>query len=366
MMNSSKPSILLVDDDKQNLDDLGHSLEKLLEDDAAVIRWYPSVDEGSLADAFASRLDDATILVITDYDLTTSVNGLFGHSIVGWCQNRSIPVGDFSRNFDALPSEPNLFELRVPTDQREATDFIANTFRGFHKIRRWLEDHPEALSEHRSLAGVLAAILNNPQSESQFAAYTTKLGASNSALLQKLKDFAGSPDSAPDDSNKTQFLTYVLGHVLSNAILRYPGPILSAQVLCAYLATAPHESESLIPLFRGAKYEGPFSEGIPLFWRDEVDSILDEMAASISEEQFESFGDFNRKAAEAELGRRLSPHSCSRCEGLKGGYWCPFTVRPVCERGDCSVPASSWIPSGAQISRIERDFHDEWAPILGL
>ena len=170
----------------------------------------------------------------------------------------------------------------------------------------------------------------------------------------------------PGDQEKTRLLAYVLGHVLLNAVLKYPGPILSGEVLCAYLATAPNEIDPLTDLFKEARYEGPFRNDASLFWRDDVDSILDRLAVDIAEDHFESFGDFNRGVAETALNRKLVPHSCRRCKGVKGGFWCPFTTRPVCERADCSIPASSWIPSGAQLCRVERDFYDEWAPILGF
>ena len=365
-MNASKPSILLIDDEQENLNSLANSLRDRLQDDAELIPWQPTAEDKSLVHTFEQYVDNHTILVITDYDLTTSVKGFFGHSIVGWCQMRSIPVGDFSRaNFDALPREPNLFELRVPTNEREATDFIANTFRGFCDIRMWIEDNLEILTDQRSLAAVLATILNRPRSESQFAAYMTRLGASNSALLQKLKEYAGE-EVVPKYEDKIRFLTYVLGHVLSNAVLKYPGPILSGEALCAYVATSVDEMNSLADLFGNAKYTGPFSESTALFWREDVDSIIDGFGEGIVDEQFDSFGDYHRRAIEATLERTLASHTCQRCDGVKGGFWCPFTERPVCERGDCSVPASSWIPSGAQLSRVERDFYDEWAPILGF
>lgn len=365
-MNASKPSILLIDDDQKSLHSLASSIRTRLQDDAELSIWQPREEDGPPADAFEQHIKINPTLVVTDYDLTTSVKGLFGHSIVGWCQSQSIPVGDFSRaNFYALPSEPNLFELRVPTDQQEATDFIFNTLHGFYEIRMKIENNVNVLTEQRSLAAVLAALLDRPQMESQFAAYMTRLGASNSALVQKLREFAVKK-SPPNHEDKTRFLTYVLGHVLSNAVLKYPGPILSKRVLCAYLATEVDEYGSLIGLFEEARYRGPFSEGVPLFWRDKVDSIIDDLAQDIAEQQFESLGDYNRKAVEAALNRGLASHSCGRCGGLKGGFWCPFTMRAVCERDDCSVPASSWIPSGAQLSRVERDFYDEWEPILGL
>ena len=364
-MDGSTPSVLLIDDDQESLDHLAHRLRAQLGTDAELVIWRPSTADGPTREAFDERINQRTALVITDYDLTTSINGLFGLSIVGWCQSKSIPVGDFSRaNLDALPREPNLFELRVPTNIEQASQFINNMFRGFHHIRLWLEGHPDILTQPRSLAAVLAILLEKPQSESMFAAYMTKLGAANSALLQTITRFAD-PDQLPTEEDKARLLTYVLGHVLANAVLKYPGPIVSLEALCAYFGTDLEEGVALSALFDGARYDGPFGHSAHYFWHEVVDAILDDMPGGLENEQFESFAEYNRRAVEFHLDRPLARHPCDRCGGVKGGFWCPFTMRAVCERGDCSVPASSWIPSGAQLSRVEKDFHDEWAPILG-
>jgi len=360
-----KRSILLVDDKQANLDGLSGRIEAILADtDVEVRTWVPTGDEDPEA-AFRARVDKGTVLVVTDYDLTPIIKGLFGLSIVGWCQTLSIPVGDFSRgNVAALPKEPNLFELRVPAAEEEGAAFIATTFRGFDSIRRGIVDNPGILTERRSLASVLGALLDRSRLESQFAAYMTRLGAANSSLLQQLREFAG--PEVPDMGDKVRLLTYVLGHVLQNAILKYPGPILSVKALCAYLATTEAEVGAVTPLFAAAEYKGPFGDGTKLFWRDDVDDVLDGLGGTIKDEQFESFADYNRRAVEVALGRSLANHDCDRCGGVKGGFWCPFTQRPVCERANCSVPASSWIPQGAQLTRVERGFYDEWAPLLGL
>ncbi len=366
-MNDSQPSILLIDDDKKSLTGLQRRLKTRLPG-VRLDTWRPTVDDGPLLAAFNSRVDDHTVLVIVDYDLTPSVRGLFGSTIVGWCQNRSIPVGEFSRaNDPALPRDPNLFELRVPSAEAKAAAFIVDTFKGFREIQEALDITPQLAREGRSLAAVLAALLGRPGLESQFAPYMSRLGASNAALLQQLKNSL--PDAEhPDDAKIIRLLTYVLGHVLSNAVLKYPGPILSGPVLCAYIATAPDEIKPLAKLFHRARYRGPFGYRVPLFWRDVVDDVLDRRAKRIADKEYDSFGDYNRSIVEAALQRRLKSHECQRtgCLGKKGGFWCPFMMRPVCERGDCSVSSSSWIPSGAQLSRVERDFYDEWSPILGF
>ena len=364
-MDIPKPCILLIDDDIESIERLRDRLGQLLGDSVELIVWRPTPDDGNTREAFDRQITDRTALVVTDYDLTTSLHGLFGLSIVGWCQGLAIPVGDFSRaNFDALPKEPNLFELRVPTSEEQAAAFIANAFTGFQFIKSQIHERPEILTASRSLATALSILLDSPNSESMFAAYMSKLTASNSALLQMIKAFAGG-NTLPTDEQKARILAYVLGHILANAVLKYPGPIVSLDVLCAYFATSSEEAEILSPLFEPAKYQGPFNLRQQFYWRDRIDSIVDDMSEGFDDDQFDSFAEYNRHVVERQLARSLAPHTCDRCDGLKGGFWCPFTLRAVCERGDCSVPASSWIPSGAQLSRVERDFYDEWAPILG-
>jgi len=128
-------SILLIDDDPKLLDELAKQLAALIKDEAEIRLWVPTKDEADPQSTFAQKIDAGTLLVVTDYDLTAQGRtGLFGASIVGWCQARAIPVGDFSRgNSGALPKEPNLFELRVPTDAAQAAVFIAGVFRALRR-----------------------------------------------------------------------------------------------------------------------------------------------------------------------------------------------------------------------------------------
>ena len=156
-MNIPKPSILLIDDDIESIERLRDRLGQLLGDSVELIVWRPTPDDGNTREAFDRQITDRTALVVTDYDLTTSLHGLFGLSIVGWCQGLAIPVGDFSRaNFDALPKEPNLFELRVPTSEEQAAAFIANAFTGFQFIKSQIDERPEILTAPRSLATALS------------------------------------------------------------------------------------------------------------------------------------------------------------------------------------------------------------------
>lgn len=162
------PSILLIDDKVEVLTGLKAELSKLLPADVVEIRaWLPDSDDADDPDvAFGAKVDEDTVLVATDYDLTgNGMTGLFGLTIVGWCQARCIPVGDFSRGHnDQLPDEPNLFELRVPPTDIEGAQFIASAFRGFQAIRNALKADPELMPVRGgSLSAALARLLVKPK-----------------------------------------------------------------------------------------------------------------------------------------------------------------------------------------------------------
>jgi hypothetical protein len=357
-------SILLIDDDEAMLSALENALKEQVQNERVEIKtWLPRETDSSPYNAFTSLVDERTSLVITDYDLTRQgVTGLFGLTIVGWCKARSLPVGDFSRAVDInIPEEPDLFELRAPGNVNEAAVFAASTYRGFRTLRNMVENQSELVSSTPSLAGVLSKLLERPYLENQLSLYMSRFGLANSSLLMRLRE-----DDGGSSNERDRLMVYVLGHVLLNVILKYPGPILSEAALCAYLSTNVSEIDNVEGLFQVAKYDGPFAGPRRYFWRDDVDQVLSGLAESMQIEEFDPFGEFNRAVVERKLGRELAAHECSRCGGIKGGYLCPFTNRPVCERSDCSVAATNWIPTGAQLCRVERDFYDEWAPLLGL
>lgn len=360
-------NIVLIDDKRGLLDELEEALAQILPEDVAEVRTWVPVDGADLGKEFQEIVDNETVVVITDYDLTQQgAIGFFGATVVSWCQARSIPVGDFSRgNVSKLPAVPNLFELRVPDGIDDAARYSATVYLGFKEIRNKLTGDTAELMAVRSPAEALAAVLERPYLEAQFALYMSRLGSANSSLLDRF-GLELPQDQATRDSKKERLLAYIVGHVLVNGVLRYPGPILSQRALCAYVSTTESESEDIAVLFSQAQYGGPFSSNDAFFWRLEVDAVLHRAAEQVNDLKTATSGEFNRGVVEATIGRSLARHECARCGGINGGYLCPFTNRPVCDRADCSVAANSWLPAGADLCRIERDFYDEWAPLLGL
>ena len=361
-------TIMLIDDQTLLVESLAQELRNQLGNEAHVEVWVPKKEEKPI-ERFAQLLAQHDVrLVVTDYDLTEGQLGFFGSSVVDWCQNQAIPVGDFSRGHaSSLAQEPNMFELRVPVESSDAAaNYVGAVFRGFTAIRSAIDNTPD-LMHQRSPAAVVAAFLGEKHLESQFAQYGIRYGGANSALVDRFVATA-SPSIKPDPDRVATLLTYITGHLLVNAILRFPGPILGEDALAAYLAVDIAEAPKYEALLADANYEGPFAKLKQYRWTHVVDKILSGYDDQVSDnESFNTTGALNRRRLEIALGTSLArPTECKRCDGLEGGFYCPFTKRTVCQRSDCSVVSNIWIPAGARLARFEREFYDEWSPILGM
>lgn len=363
-------AILVIDDDAAHCKELADGVYAALvrrgHGAVEVLQWSPGEGEEPLArfNAFIEKYD--VRLVITDYDLTQQGTlGLFGATVVDWCQLKAIPVGDFSRkNVDALAKEPNLFELRIRIEEPEAPEQVAELYLGFEEVRRAFDEGPD-IGSYRNPAAALATILERRGLTPQFSQYGNKYASANASLVDALR-----ADHSEEERNKLRqrFFVYIAGHILVNSVLRFPGPLVNRRALAAYLAIHPEEAVRVEGLFTEARYRGPFGGLEDFWWVEDIDDVLDshrdQLDPSIT---YASAGAERRRLAEIAKGNTLElDPECNRCGGEEGGYFCPYTNRAVCERSDCSTPSSTWIPQGARLSRLEYDFYEEWAPILGM
>lgn len=355
--------VLLIDDEREQLEKIERSVREALKGSNIGIRtWQPMAGDDAVV-----RFDELTasppLLVVTDYNLTASGRtGLFGSSIVAMAKRRAIPVGDYSRDIGALTEEPDVFEFRLPRDPAMAGGAVANIASGFLNIATMLADVDRVLDD--SPAALLADLLGKPEATAPFSLYNSRIAVGNPALVQMLRD-----DRDPSGGKRNRITAYVLGHILFNTILRFPGPIMHSMALAAYVAASPQEGQAIGDMLPAARYRGPFSDGDRYYWQDDVDIALEQLATELDVpfQSDETIDVWRRRVVERALARPVLRHACAnRCNGDRGGYWCPFMQRPVCDREDCSVPSSSWIPEGANLTRVEREFFDEWAPLMGL
>ena len=368
-MTANPPQILLIDDEPEKIRTLEKNLKKELEGDRVEVNlWIPELDSEP-EEYFADINKGNTELVITDYDLTKKgLRGFQGSNVRNWCQEKLIPVADFTRGkHTSLPDEPDLFGMRVPTTSEEdALKFIIGIYRGFTKIRvessRLLEETPST-----SISAITARVLGRPELEPNLSLYFSRLASSKPWPRKQLQSFAES-HKGNHQSVVADLLSYIIGHVIQNLILAFPGPLMNLPVLGAYLSILKPDANKFTEKTELATYTGPFCELEPYYWRSDVDTKIDELIDNTDKTLPDGLERLNRFAVEVVLGNEAGFHDCDRdgCKGKLGGFWCPFTKRPVCSRNDCSEPNTAWIPDGADLCRVERVFFDEFAPLLGL
>lgn len=358
--------ILLIDDEPGEIEGLEKELHEALEGDQVdIATWIPSAGDNP-DEVLSSKISSETILVITDYDLTKGgLLGFQGTNVRSLCQQQLIPVGDFSRGKPgSLPNEPDLFSMRVPAfSQKHAAQYIAGVYQGFSEIRSKSND----LMRTSSISAAAASILGRPELEPGLSLYFSRLATSNPWLRERLQHLAKSQQK---DLQHTiaKLLAYMIGHVIQNLVLAFPGPLMNVSVLAAYLAISEMDAEEFVEKTELAAYLGPFCALGPYYWRSDVDAIVDRIIEQMEEDLPDDENELNRFVVERVIDHPPGTHGCDRdgCNGRRGGFWCPFSKRPVCSLNECSEASTAWIPDGADLCRVEKDFFDEFAPLLGL
>ena len=230
--------------------------------------------------------------------------------------------------------------------------------KGFTEIAAGIEARPELL-DAPGPASMLATLLDRPEAVTSLSLYDLQLGANGSLLGLLRRDHSA--------RGRKAIAAYVIGHLLFNSVMRFPGPLLDQHALCAYFACAATEAARVLEVCAGATYRGPFGELCPFVWRDGVDGMVEEWADAFDLPFTGELAGYRRSLLEARLGEAsLRRYECPRCGGDRGGFLCPFTDAVVCERDDCSVASSGWVPQGADVARVERTFYDETSPMMGV
>ena len=356
----STESILLIDDNSKKLGHINLVLDEILKPHGVRVNaWNPVQCDKNPAQIIKNYLKFNPVMVVTNYDLSSDgLNGFYGPTIVQWCKSQLVPVGEYSqtKKFGYL-EQPNLFDISVPSDQNIAPTHIASIVDGFLSIRNFIESNQGMFENKLSLSKIISQMLGREHLHLQFNQYIESIDKVNNNIILYMN---GTKKVA---AKKLQTISsYIIGHLLLNSILKYPGPIISEQALCSYLSIANDNYDNLKRIFKTAVYQGPFSSIGRYYWCEDIDQIILESGKTFLEE-FEGNGDFNR-AVLKKLGGEFKPFQCNQCNGKYGGYFCPFTKKTVCELESCSSFSAGWIPRGADICRIERDFFDSWSTLL--
>ena len=355
--------ILLIEDNQNILNQIADGVQSHLKSNKITVeRYSPDSSHNNPIEVISELLKKGPILVVTDYDLTENgVKGLLGPTIVDLCQKSLIPVCEYSRHKEIFPDSSNLFNIYLLSDIEETSHKIASICSGFKKIKDYFNNVQN--EESLSYATALADLLDRDYLYYEFSKYIESYNKVNQSIIQKVKE-----NQSIEENSKimNEIFGYVIGHVLLNTILRYPGPIISEKVLCAYVATCRKDSTKLEKIFEKAKYIGPFNEIEKYYWLEDVDKILEDTYQSMDNSlEIDQIGEFNHALIQ-QIESTIRHHDCERCNGKFGGYYCPFTDKTVCDNQDCSIVSDRWLPNGANLCRIHRSYYDGWEPLFQI
>ncbi|WP_127025295.1 hypothetical protein [Rheinheimera mangrovi] len=384
-----KDSILLIDDTPSKRELLLKALEDEFADgsvhiqtvtDQNVDEYLPVKDDGLNKGIRSGAPEDRLSfylqnnpnikLVIVDHDLSLLESQMSESVVAAACQNAGVPHCRYSRTTGFQTTRQQLLELveksqvysiKIDIRDIESFDFgnqpvclstIRNIYEGFEQLRCLIFRMDKEML-NKGPAAILSSILGYPGLEPMFQQYATSYSVM--AEILKIREIM-------DGDTKTEFepiirhrLSYILGFWLYNVILKYPGILLNEVAASSYVNLDVDCFLKNKDAFSDAKYQGPFSKmnNHSYWWRYKLDDILidNDCEDGINYLQSQGIDD-------------LKPSVCHVSKDTPAGFYCLFTKSPISL--EHSVGSLSWMPNGADLSRVSKDLYDEVAPFLGF
>jgi hypothetical protein len=331
--------------------------------------WAPSdvglnlqFDQSSaIEDQLRSRLrticlEKAIDLVLLDSDLSRIRNGISQSACRDAFRTLGVPVCRYKKKQSSTPamrlsvlarqaqegSSSIWLSAEIVNDPEERLmPWLDGVAKGFASLNESLEASSTLQKEQLGPAGILAALLGAPATSTDFLGYTS----------QNLFFFGGSlTESEGGGTALPKHWATPLGYWLLNYVIAFPGPILTSEAVAAFLnlkleSLALPEVDAIIQV---ARYGGPFSSLMPLYWLDSLSQLLVESEGDISKHP--DLMGIELKRVDTE-----NPESSA--------YLCVLTQQPITAE-DSTKP--DWIPPGAQLSRVNRDDYDRLGPLLNI
>ena len=221
---------------------------------------------------------------------------------------------------------------------------IVDLFQGFEQIKT---NYADVAGECKTPAAALATILSHPDSESRIAMY----GSGEQTFLKEILPYYDS--EKPNIKELQQRMPRILGTWLYLSILRFPGILVNQTAAASYLNIScdDFKKPEVQAYFEKSRYTGPFGELGPWWWRNELDSIIDEADCKDGREYVGKQG--------VDTSVCDDPDSKERA-----GYYCMLTQTPVSDDNSCG--GISWFPSGSDLARIRKDKFEEITAMVGM
>ncbi len=238
---------------------------------------------------------------------------------------------------------PRVFVSTGPEAQEKLVPRLKAISAAFKSIEAALFAQPGLLEKQHSPTDVLAAVLGDANLSYEFLGYAGQ----NLTFFAKPEE-----DSEEHLISETKRYATQLGYWLFNYILMFQGPILSQSAAAAFLNVDPNEAiqcDAFWHLLDEARYDGPFSEVEPYFWRTK----LVDLAATAG-------GDIinHERLQGAKLTR------VDQDPDAVQAFVCMISGEAITQ--DQAAPNPDWVPTGASEARIKEEVLDELGPLAGI
>jgi hypothetical protein len=363
-MPRRKPLVVLLEDNPETGDRVSTAIRAALPRTISFARLddQPAGDKetGAYEDRLYAQLKSAKYaglcLIVTDRDLSRSRRypGLSEAVVSKAAARLAVPVGIYAagqRPDSVLQRQRSGGDARIVLDSRDEALMARRVkviAQGFLEVAKALSrlDVGRHRKHLRGPAAIMAAILKRPEIASQLSLYAT----GDQKMIAELMP----PKGSEKDTERKKRIPTVLGYWLLDSILQFPGIIVNQVAAASYLnihLETFEGSAAIQRLFDAALYTGPFSDpDEPMWWRDKLDDLL-QNAKVVDGKAF----------VQKRLKRTVKPCLDGK---RKAGYYCVVTRRPVSKEN--SIGQISWLPRGADLSRVRQNVYDELAPWIGF
>lgn len=359
-------NVLLVEDEVSFIDRLkaacaNEGIRIFTPSEVGLDRKFTS--EGAIEDQLIAQLgairQERTIdIVLLDTDISKLGNGISQAACRTACQDLGLPVARYTKKH----SETQISHLKslqrlavegasaiwVPNKMTKddlsssgIIPWLRGISAGFKSLQLYLDQNPELLKQSLGPAGILSRALGRSSLRSDLLGYTA----------QNFFFFSPTSEDEHNSVQNSNQLSTRIGYWLYNYVLAFPGPILNAKAAAAFLNVLPEaiERPELHDLLGAARYTGPFSEVEAYFWTEDLLELLEQHGGDIA----------NVPTLRGLEIPRIDPENPG-----SSAYYCLLSREPIKRSEASSVP--DWVPSGAQVARINQDLYDELGPLLSI
>lgn len=360
MPASSRPTVVVFEDDKKRRRKIVTELGKLLRASFKVVAFLPkaNAESGPFEDRLVrelveQRLQDS-ILFVSDRDLSRieAYTGLSEAAVSRTAERFGIPIALYAQgnSFDILskasfPGDGKIMlrDRRVAGQVREAARLAV----GFRTVANAVHRVQAKQQGYLTPGTIAASIMRRPE----YSDLIVQFALGNQQALSEIFR-VGEPKKK---ASIAKHGVRLVGTWIYDSIMRFPGLLLNSIAAGSYLDINPDslsQNSAVRNLFKSARYKGPFvDKHEPFWWRPDLDDLL--LNAGVKT---------GNHLVRAKLGGRPSHCMCSVNRKLRAGFYCVLTDQPISEKE--SEGGLSWFPPGADLARINRHKLDELKPWL--